>query len=110
MTSRFLFQHEAYDGNGAGFPNDIALIKLAEPLELDSYRRPICLAESDDTFLGDNCFITGEVFSYRSSTELVVTECYLNLQLVVWSLGIKVYTNHVHLVAPNLRLLLAVFI
>ena len=35
-------------------------MKLAAPLTLDNYRKPICLADADEDFVGDfNCFITG---------------------------------------------------
>ena len=69
MQFSSMMQHEAYDGNGNGFPNDIALMKLAAPLTLDNYRKPICLADADEDFVGDfNCFITGQLLLVDNTT------------------------------------------
>jgi len=38
--------HEKYPNNGYDIYNDVALLKLKEPLELNSYVQPICLPKS----------------------------------------------------------------
>eukprot|EP00112_Aurelia_sp_Birch-Aquarium-sp1_P016018 Seg3591.1 transcript_id=Seg3591.1/GoldUCD/mRNA.D3Y31 product="Serine protease 30" protein_id=Seg3591.1/GoldUCD/D3Y31 len=40
--------------------NDIALVKLAQPVEINNLVRPICLREEKaENYVGKNCFITG---------------------------------------------------
>lgn len=75
-----IIMHEAYDGNGAGFPNDIALLKLSDPITRDGYRQPICLADTDETFKGDNCFITGWGRTLNDSNTGILNE----LPVSVW--------------------------
>lgn len=53
-------QHENYNGNGAGFPNDIALLKVRTPINLNSKAVAIDLATMGMDFVGNNnCWITG---------------------------------------------------
>jgi secreted trypsin-like serine protease len=54
-----IIMHANYNGNGNGFPNDIALMKLSSPISMNEHRTPICLADSDEEFTGTSCFITG---------------------------------------------------
>ena len=40
--------------------NDIALVKLTQPVEISNLVRPICLREEkEENYVGKKCFITG---------------------------------------------------
>jgi chymotrypsin len=98
-----IFMHEAYDGEGAGFPNDIALLKLRDPVTMDSYRRPICLAEAGDEFLGSNCFITGWGRTVETGDENVLNELNVEVrsQSTCRSLWGSSYINNGHICVAN---------
>ena len=51
-----VLQHPHYVSPGDG--NDIALLKLAEPFEINAYIMPICLSE-DDVLPGTECIASG---------------------------------------------------
>ncbi|XP_067942013.1 ovochymase-like [Watersipora subatra] len=75
-----IIMHEGYDGNGAGFPNDIALVKLQQPMRFDDYRNAICLADEDEVFVGDhNCFITGWGNTQGTGDDEVLNELSVNV-------------------------------
>jgi len=56
-----IIKHPGYRADGwQGFPNDIALMQLSKPAELDgTYAAAIEMAESGDNFEGQSCTITG---------------------------------------------------
>ncbi|CAH1775956.1 unnamed protein product [Owenia fusiformis] len=55
-----IIQHENYDQNGDGFPYDIALLKLSEPVPLGRYIQPACMPKSSNqVFLNEECWISG---------------------------------------------------
>ena len=57
-----IMQHEYYGlrgNNDSAFNNDIALLKLKDPISIDGLQRPICLPERDESVLDVDCFITG---------------------------------------------------
>ena len=60
MTSSF-FQHKGFILDfKAGFPNDIGLIQLSEPVDLAKHGlEPISLPEGHEDFSGAPCYITG---------------------------------------------------
>ena len=51
--------HEAWDGNGDGLPNDIALLRLSAPATLNNNVKIAAMAEEGDSFLGDECVLAG---------------------------------------------------
>ena len=54
--------HENYNETETTFDNDIALIELAEEVDLTTYT-PACLAKTSDTttFDGKNAWVYGEI-------------------------------------------------
>lgn len=74
-----IIMHEGYDGNGAGFPNDIALLKLSDPITRDGFRQPICLADSDETFRNVDCFITGWGRTLNDSNTGILNELHVSV-------------------------------
>lgn len=56
-----MFQHPEFSISEWGLPNDIALIKLAEPADTNNtYITPVALASGETDFAGNpDCFITG---------------------------------------------------
>lgn len=42
-----------------GYDNDIALMKLEEPVPESPYIKPICLPHETDTFIGEHCMASG---------------------------------------------------
>lgn len=59
-SADFVFQHEDYDTDIAGSPNDIALMKFTEPIDYDEAMSPACLTDDEDyDFLDHQCYITG---------------------------------------------------
>lgn len=42
-----------------GYDNDIALMKLSEPVPESPYIKPICLPKDSDTFANMNCIASG---------------------------------------------------
>ena len=62
ISGSTIMQHDYYGllgNNDSAFNNDIALLKLKDPISIDGLRRPICLPEKDESFLDVDCFITG---------------------------------------------------
>lgn len=55
------FQHENYDGETSGFPNDIALLKLSEAVVFDDTKQPACVPSAGANFdtSTHNCWISG---------------------------------------------------
>ncbi|XP_071100833.1 chymotrypsin-like serine proteinase [Haliotis cracherodii] len=52
--------HPQYDGNAAGFPNDIAVIRLETPMDTSSPAvSTITLASGSNDFAGSRCTISG---------------------------------------------------
>jgi len=51
-----IITHENY--NAENSDNDVALLKLAEPVDLDIYT-PACVAQTGDTFIGQNAWVYG---------------------------------------------------
>ena len=53
-------QHQDYDPEVDGSPFDLALVKLAEPVELVDEISPICLPDfKDQDYMDELCVITG---------------------------------------------------
>ena len=62
ISGSTIMQHEYYGlrgNNDSAFNNDVALLKLKDPISIDGLRRPICLPDKDESFLDVDCFITG---------------------------------------------------
>ena len=89
----FWSQHPEYDSQSPGVPNDIAIIRLAEAVDLSNqYVGVIGLPEANEDFVGNsNCWImgwglTGEWTSY------IQNECFiamtLQLGVTTWVLWI----------------------
>jgi elastase-2 len=55
----FLNRHPAYDGNGAGYPNDVAVIGFAAVATNTNLQAIALATPSDGNFAGDSCVITG---------------------------------------------------
>merc|ERR1712018_245613 len=55
------YKHPDWTQNGwQGFPNDIAVMKLASEADISEYAQPIRMAEPGDNFVGNpDCYITG---------------------------------------------------
>merc|ERR1712013_848616 len=51
-----IIAHENY--NAENSDNDVALLKLTEPIDLDIYT-PACVAQTGDTFIGQNAWVYG---------------------------------------------------
>jgi len=70
-----IVMHENYNGNGAGFPNDIALLKVSTPINLNSKAVAIDLATMGMDFVGNNnCWITGWGLTQGSQDRTVLQE------------------------------------
>ena len=53
-------QHENYNGNAIGFPNDIALMQLSQPLTFNNYVSNITIDEDpNSSWEGQQCWLTG---------------------------------------------------
>ena len=52
-----IITHENYDADSSD--NDVALLKLAEPVDLTVYT-PACVAQTGDNFVGKNAWVYGE--------------------------------------------------
>lgn len=60
ITPTNLYIHGSYDGDGAGIPNDIGMVKLESDASYTSYVQPVDYASATDTFSStDECFISG---------------------------------------------------
>ncbi|XP_069120255.1 fibrinolytic enzyme, isozyme C-like [Argopecten irradians] len=58
ITVSSIIMHSQYDNAGAGFPNDIAILKMSQPFSLT--HKTVELPEATMGFLGNNdCWITG---------------------------------------------------
>ena len=54
----------------SGSPNDVALLKLEQPVTFDEKMSPVCLPETDDfEFLEKECYITGWGLTKGKQTE-----------------------------------------
>jgi hypothetical protein len=54
-----LIQHQAYGFTDTS-PNDIAMLSLDKPLELNDHVKPVCLPEIDESFAEHpDCWVTG---------------------------------------------------
>jgi len=51
-----IITHESYDADKSS--NDVALLKLAEPVDLNVYT-PACIAHSGENFVGNNAWVYG---------------------------------------------------
>ncbi|CAH1793633.1 unnamed protein product [Owenia fusiformis] len=52
--------HEDYSTTIKGSPNDIAILKLSEPITFNQYIQPICLPDDSEQFTpSDSCYILG---------------------------------------------------
>ncbi|CAG2224542.1 Trypsin beta,Trypsin delta,Chymotrypsin-like serine proteinase,Trypsin alpha,Chymotrypsin A,Trypsin delta/gamma-like protein CG30031,Chymotrypsin B [Mytilus edulis] len=51
--------HPDYDGSASGYPNDIAVIELESPLELNENVDKVDMADEDGDFAGVECVISG---------------------------------------------------
>ncbi|XP_013413510.1 chymotrypsinogen A [Lingula anatina] len=81
MSVSKIIEHPQYNGNGAGFPNDIALLKLSEAVSYSSEIQPACLPASTDDFLGNNdCWITGWGLTQGTGDDQVLNE--LNIKVL----------------------------
>jgi len=70
-----IVMHERYNGNGAGFPNDIALLKVSRPMSLNSKAVAINIAPMGMDFEGNNnCYITGWGLTQGSQDRTVLQE------------------------------------
>ena len=67
-----IITHENY--NAENSDNDVALLKLAEPVDLDIYT-PACVAQTGDTFIGQNAWVYGKNIKY--------THCYSSRAKVI---------------------------
>ncbi|XP_013421764.1 tryptase-2 [Lingula anatina] len=55
-----IIKHEQYQSDGPGFPNDIALLKLSQPVQFTRYIQPACLPTVNTVFTpSDECWILG---------------------------------------------------
>lgn len=52
-----VIEHEYFDDDI--IDNDIALLELREPVELNDYVKTVCLPKEDVPDVGTNCIITG---------------------------------------------------
>ena len=50
--------HENYL-NGNQFENDLVILKLKKPIELNEEATPVCLPSSQDKFYGMNAYVAG---------------------------------------------------
>eukprot|EP00058_Branchiostoma_floridae_P013281 XP_002598769.1 hypothetical protein BRAFLDRAFT_74552 [Branchiostoma floridae] len=78
-----IIMHEHYDPNGAGFPNDIALLKFPDPVTFSQKIKPVALATPGMDFVGNNnCWITGWGLTQGSHSGGPLS-CYVNGRWVV---------------------------
>lgn len=99
-----VFIHESYAGTEAGYPNDIALIKLQSPIAFDNYRRPICMADPGDSFLGNsNCRTAGWGYTNGAGKENVLNEVAVSVveQLTCSNRWGSDFINNKHICAGN---------
>ncbi|MGW1276201.1 S1 family serine peptidase [Streptomyces tsukubensis] len=90
-------RHEDYNGNAAGTPNDIGLLKLSTPIAFTSLVQPIALPDSPEVPAGSSATLTGwgrngsgespNMLQQATVTVLAMSECRLrwygqNLSLV----------------------------
>ncbi|XP_013421746.1 chymotrypsinogen A-like [Lingula anatina] len=55
-----IIKHEHYGSDGPGFRNDIALLKLSQPVQFTRYIQPACLPTVNNVFTSsDECLILG---------------------------------------------------
>ena len=56
-----VFVHEDYKQHPAPkyLENDLALVRVSTPVEINDYVRPACLPEEDEFKAGDKCYVTG---------------------------------------------------
>ena len=60
FISSLTTQHEYYNGNALGFPNDIATVQLSSPLTFNSYISNITIDEDpNNSWEGQQCWLTG---------------------------------------------------
>lgn len=60
VNVEYFFMHESYNPNGPGLPNDIGLIRLQEPAQLNDHVQTVSFATGSDEFTADDvCFISG---------------------------------------------------
>ncbi|XP_013387554.1 serine protease hepsin [Lingula anatina] len=80
-VARFIM-HPQYDGSGAGFPNDIALVKLASPVSLDGpHMRAACLPEPGEEYsASDECWITGWGDTKGTGNEQILQELRVDIR------------------------------
>jgi len=77
-----IIMHENYNGNGDGFPNDIALLKLSSPVSLSQYVQVACLPTSanQDWTARDTCFITGWGLTQGTGNDNVLNQLNIDVR------------------------------
>nr|XP_045623846.1 serine protease nudel-like isoform X2 [Procambarus clarkii] len=63
-----VFLHDQYDSKH--ITNDLALIKLKTPLQLNRWVRPVCLETRSDLRPGDLCYVAGWGFLTENGTDM----------------------------------------
>ncbi|XP_035220205.1 uncharacterized protein LOC118193261 isoform X2 [Stegodyphus dumicola] len=93
-----------------GYDNDIALMKLAEPVPENSHIKPICLPKETDTFLGQqfNCLASGwgkVDFSSKASDDLraVGLQIFDNSKCIEYTNKFRIPIQPWHLCAGTLE-------
>lgn len=88
----FILQHSGYRSSSSGFPNDIALLKVREPMRMTNKAAMIAIPRAGTNFEGNsNCYITGwgltqgTAFNYYNSMRwpesLISLRIYKNLHI-----------------------------
>jgi len=62
-----IIMHERYKQGGYWYNNDVALIKLSRPAQLNKYVNLVCLPKRGDDQQGNTCHISGWGFTSKSS-------------------------------------------
>ena len=99
-------QHPGYDHLADGAPNDIVIVKLAEPVDMtNQYVNVIALPEEDEIFLGNqNCWIMGWGLPCKMSF------IFFNFTFFLKKTSLKINTTrrenivstiNLHLLSPN---------
>ncbi|XP_060064685.1 elastase-1-like [Ylistrum balloti] len=105
-----IIKHGSYDGSAAGYPNDIAILRLASSAELNELVQLVPMASKGDGFAGNNdCWLTGWGKTSASSSvapklmEVNIdvisnTQCSLRWFLVS---GASIFNTHICLFETN---------
>ena len=86
MKIKRLVPHDNF--NNLNLENDIALIELEEPLDLDAndYVKNICLPEGEEPSVGTKCFLAGWGYTEEDRASAVLKE--VDLKIAATKLGL----------------------